>query len=194
MKIELKKLQVYERMSEETNCFTAEVYINGTHAGTAINQGQGGPTQIHCEKDRTTLMREAEEWCKAQPPVVCNFDEPGQPGVKATIAMDLELYIDDLVEKFRREKFAAKQAAKMQKAALNHIISHNPSDPTWYREQGSYGNKQGIVPITKVLASEKGLALIKKDLERILPTLEPGEVIFNPELQELLASLQPVKA
>jgi len=39
MKIELRKLKHATNLSEETNAFTADIYINGIHAGTADNRG-----------------------------------------------------------------------------------------------------------------------------------------------------------
>lgn len=42
MNVELKRLQVFARMSEETTAFAADVWINGKKAGTAKNNGHGG--------------------------------------------------------------------------------------------------------------------------------------------------------
>jgi len=41
-KIEVKSLKVYESMSEETNCFNCDIYINGKKTIYVKNQGQGG--------------------------------------------------------------------------------------------------------------------------------------------------------
>lgn len=46
--VELRNLKVYEELSEETNCFTADVYFNGTFAGNARNDGRGGCATVHC--------------------------------------------------------------------------------------------------------------------------------------------------
>jgi hypothetical protein len=35
MKIELKKVQIYNKLSEETTAFTADIYVNGVKAGYA---------------------------------------------------------------------------------------------------------------------------------------------------------------
>lgn len=40
--VSLKKLNVHEDMSEETLCFSADVYFNGKKVGVAKNDGRGG--------------------------------------------------------------------------------------------------------------------------------------------------------
>ena len=46
MNVTLKALKVNKSFSEETTCFTANIYVDGKKAGTARNRGCGGPTQI----------------------------------------------------------------------------------------------------------------------------------------------------
>jgi hypothetical protein len=45
--ITLKKLSVNQRLSEETLCFTADVYINGKREGMVSNRGHGGCDDYH---------------------------------------------------------------------------------------------------------------------------------------------------
>jgi len=44
--VTLRKLQIVTRMSHETICFTADVYLNGKRVGTAENTGHGGSTGV----------------------------------------------------------------------------------------------------------------------------------------------------
>ncbi len=46
MKITLKKLAHSTRLSHETACYSADVYIDGKKAGTAENSGTGGADLI----------------------------------------------------------------------------------------------------------------------------------------------------
>ena len=46
LRVELRKVQFSERMSEETNCFICDVWVDGVKAGTAQNHGTGGNTDI----------------------------------------------------------------------------------------------------------------------------------------------------
>jgi hypothetical protein len=46
MQITLKNISYNSRLSEETSCFTATVYVDGKMAGSASNRGHGGPTSV----------------------------------------------------------------------------------------------------------------------------------------------------
>lgn len=46
MRLELKKVEYSERLSEETSCFCADVYADGKKLGTARNSGCGGATEL----------------------------------------------------------------------------------------------------------------------------------------------------
>jgi|TARA_R110002020_G_scaffold259544_1_gene473484 hypothetical protein len=42
IKVELKAIKFHQDMSEETNCFSANIYLNGKKIGSVKNQGHGG--------------------------------------------------------------------------------------------------------------------------------------------------------
>ena len=68
MKIELKNVKFSEAMSEETNAFTADLYINGKKAGYCKNTGQGGCTDYYgIEHYQSDIIKEAETYCKSLP-------------------------------------------------------------------------------------------------------------------------------
>ncbi len=46
MKVELKKVKHSPSLSEETEAFTADVFINGKRAGSVRNSGHGGPNDV----------------------------------------------------------------------------------------------------------------------------------------------------
>jgi hypothetical protein len=54
MKIELRKFKMLKGLSQETLCFTADVYIDGVKAGEVSNEGHGGPHSFspHALADR----------------------------------------------------------------------------------------------------------------------------------------------
>ena len=70
MKLELKNVKFYESMSEETNCFQADLFIDGKKIAYVKNTGQGGCTDygVHDFKLQSVL-REAEAYCKTLPSV-----------------------------------------------------------------------------------------------------------------------------
>ncbi|MCH2221038.1 MAG: hypothetical protein MK097_12070, partial [Dechloromonas sp.] len=66
MKIELRRINHNPKLSEETNAYSAEVWIDGEHAFDARNQGQGG-----CDFYRQTgrwTEAEVSAWLKANRP------------------------------------------------------------------------------------------------------------------------------
>ncbi len=65
MEITLKNISHNERLSEETNCFSATIYIDGKNAGEASNHGHGGPTMIHPRE----LEQKINAYTKTLPPV-----------------------------------------------------------------------------------------------------------------------------
>ncbi len=56
-----KKFSCNQRMSEETLCFSAEVYLNGKHLGMVCNQGQGGDSFLDGG------ARELQQWLDTLP-------------------------------------------------------------------------------------------------------------------------------
>ncbi len=71
--ISLKKIQVFDGMSEETIAFTAELFLDGEHVGYVKNQGVGGAntyapaTPRAVEGIRKTHDRAAESGCPFEP-------------------------------------------------------------------------------------------------------------------------------
>jgi len=110
MKIELKKISFNERMSDETNCFVADLYINGKKVGSCDNGGRGGPTDYHGDsKEANVLIKEAEAYCKSLPPhrsEELNFEYP----------QSLESVIDDLLDAHLKGKDEAKRMKMYDKA------------------------------------------------------------------------------
>lgn len=49
MKIELKRLSISERLSQETTAFAADVWVDGKNVGTAENDGRGGETIVRVD-------------------------------------------------------------------------------------------------------------------------------------------------
>lgn len=64
MKITLSSVMIHPDMSEETDCFSATILVDGTEVGTVKNDGQGGPHRYHWQ-DRGTGAR-IEEWSETQ--------------------------------------------------------------------------------------------------------------------------------
>jgi len=122
MKIELKHFKHYERLSEETECFTANLYINGIKCATAENRGIGGSTDYCPEFSQTCrdLVKQAEQYCSSLPP-----DSFEYKGEITYIAMSLEYYIDRLANDLIKAKYALKDAQKLRKNMKKAILIGN---------------------------------------------------------------------
>jgi len=119
MKIELKRISFSERMSEETNCFVADIYIDGKKIGSCKNDGRGGPTEYHGNtKADNELIEKAEAYCKTLPKVRSSL---GVPFGVLEYDMTFEGVIDDLLEAHLKAKDLEKINKKMQKQYASAI-------------------------------------------------------------------------
>jgi hypothetical protein len=177
MKIELKKIAFYERMSEETNAFTADVYVNGVKTGYAKNDGQGGCTWYHPYEGKQDLLKQAEAYAKTLPPIPYDFGDR-----KTTIEVDLEFLINDLLEKHLTIKEREKFLKKREKDCLINIV--------WGVENGSSFRSMGWKNITieQILKTQNGVTAIKNAIARVKGELKEGEKILNKNIPiELLS-------
>lgn len=94
MKIELKSIQHSKFASEETNCYTASLYVDGTKIGTVKNAGQGGCDEFIGDQAK---YREADEWCKV------NLAKWNM-GDSTEHDTDLEIYCGELFDNWLFEK------------------------------------------------------------------------------------------
>ena len=67
--ISLENFEFYERMSEETNAFSADLVMNGEVVGDCSNSGRGGCADYHAYKncdlarEIATAVSEVEDYC-----------------------------------------------------------------------------------------------------------------------------------
>ena len=116
-KVELKKIEYSERMSEETMCFAADLYINGKNVGYCKNDGHGGPNDYNGNtKEDKQLIRECEEYCKTLPKQKADgYDFMYQPS--------LETMIDDFLTNWLKKK----DEKKMKKLFTTAIVIGIPN-------------------------------------------------------------------
>lgn len=94
MKIELKNVKVIESMSEETNCYTASLYVDGKKIGIVSNRGHGGCDEFNGD---WTAFEAAQNWLKS------NHEEV-QLSEDMSVPMDMELFCGEWVENWRVTK------------------------------------------------------------------------------------------
>jgi len=172
MKIELKKISVYERLSEETTAFNAEIYADGVNIGYAKNDGQGGCTWYHAHEGKQDLMKKAEEYAKSLPPMKFKLYEGGQ---EHSIDMNMEHLIDNLLTEYLTERDNKKFFKKREKDMINNIVFGNPNELR-YRLIG------WKVSLDVIRGMNNGEAKIKEVIARVKGELKEGEKILNTNL------------
>jgi len=168
MKIELRKLKIAEHMSEETTAFSAEIYVDGKATGYAKNDGRGGCTGYHSNGDEKSreLMKSAEAYCLTLPAQRIDMGSGRKPLV---IEMNLENFIDELVEASQSEK----EQKKLEKKMINTIM--------WGQPKGrSYAQVKLPQPITSY-----PLPAIQKTIDSYKKEFKEGDVFLNTNLEVL---------
>lgn len=166
MKIELKKFQFFERMSEETNAFVADVYVNGKKVAYAKNDGHGGDTYYHPYATDNALLRKAEEYCLSLPPI----KYPAEHGMEAfEIKMNLTHFIDDLVTAEIKKKDQKKMEKKMEKAIMWGV-------PNGYR----YTQVAFKVPLAQIPRPQ-----LQMYVNKYKSQFKEGEQFLNTNLESL---------
>lgn len=108
MKIELKNVKHAKFASHETECFTADVWVNGKKRGYAENSGQGGCTNIGPHD----LWQELENYAKSLPPEVTDMTDPNDPSKPFVYQRGG----DDIIDNLLSEHLLAKELqAKLRK-------------------------------------------------------------------------------
>ena len=112
MKVELKSVKVMESLSEETTCFSANIYIDGKKVGTAENRGQGGPTDYHINDPK--VLAEFQAYGKSLPDKEVSLGG----GQSFIMKMDAEAVIDELVHDYLVKKDEARITKMAKKEKL----------------------------------------------------------------------------
>lgn len=165
MKIELKKIKISLHLSEETTAFTADIFVNGINAGYAKNTGQGGCTDYHHNPspECRVLIQQAETHCLKMPPI--------QYG-NLTIKMNLEEYIDNIINEELTKRDNAAFEKKLQKKFADHIIWGNKN------KKDSYSQIKLPKPLSVYTVES-----IQKTIDHYKAGFKPGETFWNTNLE-----------
>ena len=163
MEIVLKSIKVVKSMSEETICFTAVMYVNGSKTADVSNRGCGGSHDyfIHNEE----LFEQAESYTASLPPTVGPF---------GPLNMDLELFISMYVGEYLEKKELESEHKKMLKLCANSIC---------YGKADFDGNYKIITFRKSTIAEIKANPISSKKLDVLIAEtkskLEKGHIIYN---------------
>lgn len=169
MKIELKKVYVNERMSEETTMFQADVYVDGILAMYAKNDGHGGSTFYNSYEGMNNVMLKAESYVATLPPFVYKVGKK-----EYSIKSSLEMVIDGLVDDFLKTKDRKAFEKKKEKAMLTKIVWGVPNGDT-YNMMG-FKQSLNLAEANKTLV---GKAAIQGLVNIVKKKMKKDEVIFN---------------
>lgn len=169
MQIELKNVKHFPSLSQETEAFTASLYINGKHAGYAENTGHGGSTDYYAKDEKgKELIKQAEEYVKSFKKTDDRF-----------INLALEEKINDLLYDHLQKKDLEKFNKKLAKITDNGIAYGIPND--------SYSYFTFNHSMEKFLNNIKGIEHIKNlIMDKIIPKLGSDKIILNTNIPEKL--------
>lgn len=178
-RITLSKIYFSERMSEETNCFTTNVLLDGKLIGEARNEGRGGCTSIFAISEKTVgLLNEAKKYAESLPKIkYAGFGSRGAFEVDS----DLESVVDILVEDWLKIKQEEKIQKKLNKDMTTAICVGDLKKgyEMFYWTLGK--SKANIADMLKnpkgVTAIANKIADLKAKGKNILNTNLPAEIL-----------------
>lgn len=182
MNIELKNIHYSPTLSDDSNAFTANLYINGKKVCMVRDNGNGGGLDYGIvDPTLRPPLNEAEQWCKQLPPVISPLSpDDDKPSY---LEMDLELYIDDLLMKYFQRLEERKFERKMADTFLyGTSAEHYGTIKFRYSFQHMMGLPDGREKITAMLRKHI-LPKIAKGY-RLLNTNIPEEIILAAGLKE----------
>lgn len=152
-------------MSDETEAFTANLYINGKKVGYCKDEGHGGCIDYRGDDVKGgAVITETEKYYKSLPKVkIEGYDFMFQP--------TLENKIGELLEEWLKAKEDKKFTTKMNKSILVGLPS---------KTRATYGEYK-----FKVALSSIPLDQLQASVERIKGKLDKGEIILNTNLEKL---------
>jgi hypothetical protein len=95
MRMELKSVRYNEKLSDETACFSASIYIDGSNVGEARNTGTGGATEVM----PWALAEQLNAYAATLPP-----DTYEHNGITHSFPRNAESLIDEAFEQWHRNK------------------------------------------------------------------------------------------
>jgi hypothetical protein len=162
MKIELKNIKFSEALSQETNAFVADIYVNGQKVAYAKSDGNGGSTFYQSYQGKQTMVNEVEKYCLSLPSI-------NNYGFE--IKMDLEFKINLLFEEWLKEKEQIKFNKKLEKDSLKGICIKTDNGYSLINWKGQ--------TIETMINHPQGIIIIKNKLKELI---KDGKEILNKNI------------
>ena len=162
---EIKNLKHLESRSEETNCFSAALYVNGKKIADCGNSGHGGPTDVNFLPQYWEMKTEIDHFLATQLKIKYkNFE----------FDRTMEFIVNELVE----DLLKAKALQNLLKKTGKYLIFRNPQGTYYqigwrkYRVDELFNIQSGRDMLQNTIASHiaKGNILINKNIpSELLP-------------------------
>lgn len=146
MLIELRKLKIIKALSEETPCYTAEIWIDGAIAFHARNRGHGGADDYHQVGPFTEAA--VNDWLKV--------NRPARSFNGMTFPPDLEHEVARLMDE-------AEQLARLRHRLRTNIVAIEDGEVYTYALKG----RPAAAMIAAIRARKPGIEIVNE-------TGEPG--------------------
>lgn len=146
MKIELRKVHYSASLSEETNAYSADLYIDGVLTAHVSNHGQGGCDEVHPANGKTyDDITSVEQWIKANhPPRTTDIKMPD--GSMFVMDVTLESLCGDIVAEYLSTK-------ELQRLLKRTVAYFDPTKKSVYTFKGKLEGVQRAHTITALLRS-----------------------------------------
>ncbi len=132
MNIVLKKVKYHEDMSDETNCFSAEIWADGKKLADVSNRGCGGENDYYPVGGYVNpKWAEFVRWCKANPPLISD---------DMTLNMNTDLVVGELFDECIREEDIRRQQAQINRWCKTQTVWRLKGDKpgTWHTRKVPY--------------------------------------------------------
>lgn len=172
MNIEIKNIKYSPTLSDDSNAFTANLYINGKKVCMVSDNGSGGGLDYGIVEPRLKpLLREAEQWCKQLPAIPLTDATPEAEARE--LEMDLDLYIDRLLMNYLR----AQEDRKLERKMADTFLYGIPDE--------SYGTIKFKYSFQHMMDLPDGREKITAMLRKyVLPQVDKGYQLLNTNIPE----------
>jgi hypothetical protein len=141
VEVKLKKVKFHEDMSDETYCFSADVWVDGKRVATAQNQGCGGDTMVRGVTQVPSSRRDFlafEAHCYTLPPTKHDLD-----GHVFEVKSTPDSVVDDLFEEWLKKDCERKENAQIRRWCKTKTLFQLKGDPegSWRTIKAPYSDE-----------------------------------------------------
>lgn len=116
-RLSIKNVEFSERLSEETNAFAADVYLDNKKFASAKNDGHGGSTFIQPYPNGREMYKEAEAYAEGLPKI--------KVSETFSLDMNLEHAVDELFEQWLKTRDFKKGIVFKDKKGVSYLMKFN---------------------------------------------------------------------